>query len=406
MISITFLVAMFNAFLAIVMLINNWKLNKNILSFSLYLLIISFTSVLYDTIINGGSAYMLMLLIGNVGPLFFLVGPLFYFFIRGLVDEHFKFSDKDLIHLIPFFLTMIIMLPYLFKPVEVKLELAANSLQNLTYYMNTTLVFVPTWLNTLLRIVFMTFYILWSAVILRKAYRERINDLKGAVRNQFIANYRWLNLITFASLFLVFLHLGLTMYFRFDPGMDCISKMEDDNMFLVSVIFNALFPLIVLFNPGILFGLPNNKMLNPIIKSQPMDVDGDYNYSVLEAADKAKTYNDYFDALAENLMGFVQQNKPYLDHDFNSEKLSKIMQVPLHHIHFCVKYYFGKTCKKMIAELRVGHAIELIKSTPKRDNETIQNIVYESGFNTYKAFLRTFKKCQGVKFPQWLAENT
>lgn len=70
MISITYLVAAFNAFLAIVMLISNWKLNKNILSFSFFLLIISFTSVFYDTIINGGSAQLLMLMIGYSGPLF------------------------------------------------------------------------------------------------------------------------------------------------------------------------------------------------------------------------------------------------------------------------------------------------------------------------------------------------
>ena len=406
MISITFLVAAFNAFLAIVMLINNWKLNKNILSFSLYLLIISFTSLLYDTIINGGSAHMLMLLIGNAGPLFFLVGPLFYFFIRGLVDEHHTFTDKDLIHLIPFFLNMIIMMPYLFNPLEVKLQMAQNSLHNPTYYMNTILVFIPIWLNTLVRIVFITFYIVWSSVILRKAYLERINDLKGAVRKQFIANYRWLNLITFASLILVLLHLGLVIYFWFDPGMSFISIIDSNIMFVVSVVFIALFPLIILFNPGILFGLPNNKMLNPIIISTMMDVDKESKYSVLVAADKVKTYNDYFDNLAQKLMIYAQEQKPYLDHDFNADKFSKVMEVPLHHIHFCVKYYFGNTCKKMIAELRVGHAIELIKNSLKRDKDSIQNIVYESGFNTYKGFLRAFKRCQGVKFPQWLEENT
>ena len=151
MLSFTFLVAGFNFFLAVIMLIQNWRLNKNILFFSFYLMIISFTSILYDTIINGGSAHLLMLMIGNAGPLFFLIGPLFYFFIRGLVKEQNDYTDKDLIHLMPFFLNMLILIPYLFKSVEFKLAIAENSLQNLSYYMNTILVIFPTWFSNLVR---------------------------------------------------------------------------------------------------------------------------------------------------------------------------------------------------------------------------------------------------------------
>lgn len=407
MISITYLVAAFNAFLAIVMLIYNWKLNKNILSFSLYLLIISFTSILYDTIINGGSAQLLMMLIGIAGPLFFMIGPLFYFFIRGLVDEEYEFSDKDLIHLMPFLLNMIIIMPYLFKPVELKMEIAENSLQNLPYYMNTTLVFTPNWINALVRIMFMFFYIIWSMIILRRSYLKKLDVLKGGIKKQYISNYRWLSLISFASLFLVILHFSLTMYYRFDPNMDFLNNMEEDNLFVISVIFNSLFPLIILFNPGILFGFPTNRVLNPIMKNSVVDdSEGDFSYSVLEAADKAKTYNDYFDALSKRILKYVEETKPYLDHDFNAEKLSNILEVPLHHVHFCVKYYFGKTCRKMIQEMRIKHAVELIQQSNSRDEETIKNIVFDSGFDSFSKFKKAFRKNMHLKFDQWLIETT
>lgn len=406
MISITYLVASFNAFLAIVMLISNWKLNKHILSFSLYLLVISFTSVLYDTIINGGSAQLLMLLVGYSGPLFFLVGPLFYFFIRGLVNEHHEFTDKDLIHLVPFFLNLIVMMPYLFKPVEFKLDMAERSLQNLSFYMNSKLVFLPVWFNTLIRIASMMFYILWSIVVLHRAYRGKIKVLEGALRKHYVSNYRWLNLISIASLLLVFMHLGLTMYFRFDPEMDFISRMENDNLFLVSVIINSIFPLIILFNPGILFGFPTSQVLNPMMKELLVNAEGKYSYSVLEAADKAKTYNDYFDGLSKRLLQYVEETQPYLDHDFNAEKLSDKLEVPLHHIHFCVKYYYGSTCKQMIALMRYKHAMNLIGKSAKKDNETIRNLVYDSGFDHFGHFKRVFRKNEKQKFDQWLKENT
>lgn len=406
MISITYLVAAFNAFLAIVMLISNWKLNKNILSFSLFLLIISFTSVFYDTIINGGSAQMLMLMIGYSGPLFFMVGPLFYFFIRGLVDEHYKFTDKDLIHLMPFFLNLIIMMPYLFKPVEYKLDLAERSLQNLSFYMNSSLIYLPVWFNTLIRIASMSFYILWSVIIIHRTYLTKVNELKGPIRKQYVSNFRWLNVIAFSSLLLVLLHLGLTMYFRFDPEMYYISNMEDNNLFLISVVFNSIFPLIILFNPGVLFGFPSNRILNPFLKENYISSEGNYSYSVLAAADKAKTYNDYFDSLSKKLLQYVEEKQPYLDHEFNAEKLSNIMEVPLHHIHFCVKYYYGSTCKKMIALMRYKYAMNLIDNSVKKDDETIRNIVYDSGFNYFRDFKRTFRRNEKQKFNQWLIENT
>lgn len=406
MISITFLVASFNAFLAIVMLISNWKLNKNILSFSLFLLIISFTSIFYDTIINGGSAKLLMLMIGYSGPLFFMTGPLFYFFVRGLIDEHHKFTDKDLIHLVPFFLNLIIMMPYLFKPVEYKLDLAERSLQNLSFYMNSSIVYLPIWFNTLIRIASMLFYILWSIIIIHRTYLKKINGLSGAIKKQYVSNFRWLNLIAFTSLLLVLMHLGLTLYFRFDPGVDFVNSMDDDHLFYLSVIFNSIFPLIILFNPGILFGFPSNRVLNPIMIDNPVSSEGNYSYSVLEAADKAKTYNDYFDGLSKRLMQFVQETKPYLDHDFNAEKLSDVLEVPLHHIHFVVKYYYGSTCKKMLTEMRYQHAMNLIRNSAKKDDGVIRSIVYDSGFDNFRDFKKAFRKNEKQKFDHWLNANT
>lgn len=404
MISVTFLIACFNFLLALIMLVQNWKLNKNVLYFSFYLMIISFTSVLYDTIINGGSAHLLMLLIGNAGPLFFLIGPLFYFFIRGLVEEHNEFSDKDLIHLVPFFLNMVLLIPYLFKPVHYKLELAENSLQNLAYYMNSKLIYFPIWFNNTIRIFSMTFYIVWSMTILKKAYIKRKTELKGAIRKQYVANYRWLNTIAIASLFLVVMHGGLTLYFRFDPAS--MPHVENDNLFIISVIANAFFPLLILFNPGILFGLPTNKVMNPIINSFDLTLDSNSKYSVLEAADKVKTYSEYFDGLSDSIISYIESEKPYLNHDFVVRDLSQKFEIPHHHIQFCIKYYVGKSFKELVNEFRIKHAIELLKNSSKKRADYLVNIGYESGFGSFAEFKRYFRKVQGITLTQWLAENT
>lgn len=403
MISVTFLIACFNSFLALIMLFQNWKLNKNVIYFSFYLMIISFTSVLYDTIINGGSAHLLMLLIGNAGPLFFLIGPLFYFFIRGLVEEHNEFSDKDLIHLIPFFLNMVLLIPYLFKPVEFKLEIAENSLQNLAYYMNSKLIYFPVWFNNTIRIFSMTFYLIWSMMILNRAYKARKGELHGAIKKQYITNYLWLNTIAIVSLLLVVLHGGLTLYFRFDPATS--QNLQNDNLFVICIIANAFFPLLILFNPGILFGLPTNKIMNPIINSERHQDNTSGRYSVLEAADEVKTYSEYFDGLSDRIISYIDNEKHYLNNDFVVRDLSREFQIPHHHIQFCLKYYVGKSFNDTINEYRIKHAIELLKSSSQKQTDYLVNIGYNSGFSSFAQFKKAFRKVQKKQLSQWLAEN-
>lgn len=404
MFSVTFFVAFFNVVLAIVMLLYNWKLNRNILFFSLYLLIVAFTSVLYDTIINGGSAHLLMIMIGNAGPLFFLCGPLFYFFIRGLTDEKKTFSDKDLLHFVPFFLNMIFLIPYLFKPVDYKLDIASHSLQNLSYYMNSKLIFFPIWFSNSVRILSIMTYLIWSASLLRKAYKKNKAHYSAPVGRQYRSNYIWLNMIVLVSLILLIMHMGLTLYFRYDAAD--MGKLKDDNLFVYSLIFNALFPLIILFNPGILFGFPVNNALNPMIKGKTINPGDNYGHNVLVAADQAKTYSDYFEGLADKINAFILNARPYLNPEFKEEDLSEVFEIPLHHIHFCIKYYVTRNFKKMINGYRIRHAMELLRNSLDYDEETIKNIGYESGFTTYKSFKRSFRNESGQLPDQWIVENT
>jgi AraC-like DNA-binding protein len=404
MISVTFLVACFNLFLAFIILVQNWKLNKNVLSFSFYLMIVSFSSILYDSLINGGSAHFLMLLIGNAGPLFFLMGPLFYFFVRGLVEDNKGFSDKDLLHLVPFFLNMIVLVPYLFKPVEYKLELAQNSLQNLPFYLNSTIVYFPIWFSNIVRIFSIAFYVIWAMVILRRAYKERIVELNGPMKKQYTVNFWWLNAIAIASLFLVIIHFRLTLYFRFDPEL--IKVTVDDDLLVVSLFVNAFFPLIILLNPGILFGLPTNQVMNPIIRVKELSHDEKSNYSVLEAADREKTYTEYFDGLSKEIISFIENEKAYLNHDFIIRDLSHKFQVPHHHIQFCLKYYVGMSFNELVSMYRVKYAIDKVRASSKKQADFLVNIAYESGFNNLVEFKKAFKKTEKMSIAQWLVENT
>lgn len=240
-------------------------------------------------------------------------------------------------------------------------------------------------------------------MILNRAYKARKGELHGAIKKQYITNYLWLNTIAIVSLLLVVLHGGLTLYFRFDPATS--QNLQNDNLFVICIIANAFFPLLILFNPGILFGLPTNKIMNPIINSERHQDNTSGRYSVLEAADEVKTYSEYFDGLSDRIISYIDNEKHYLNNDFVVRDLSREFQIPHHHIQFCLKYYVGKSFNDTINEYRIKHAIELLKSSSQKQTDYLVNIGYNSGFSSFAQFKKAFRKVQKKQLSQWLAEN-
>lgn len=403
MISIAFLVASFNVFLALVMLAFNLKLNKNIIFFSLYIIIAAMTSVLFDIIINGGSTRLLMILLGNSGPLLFLSGPLLYFFIRGLVYEDKQFSDKDLLHLIPFFLNMVLLIPYLFKPLEFKLAIAEASVGNFYAYLHQKLIFFPVWQTGIIRILSMIFYIIISMLILYRGYKAKKSDPDQHAMKVYISNYWWLNLIAVISLILVGISLfGMILvkvfpehYYQINPGFS----------FGITVFLHMLLSLIILINPRILYGLPTRDKINPIISNFQTVKVNQMKHSVLMAADKARTYTEYFEGLSDKILAFIENAKPYLNTDFTSNDLSEVFEVPQHHIQFCIKYYIRKDFNKMINEYRIRFALNAFRNALELDEENIRNIVFESGFKSYRKFRKCFENYMGLTPEEWIKEK-
>jgi AraC-like DNA-binding protein len=385
------------------MLLYNWRLNKNIIFFSLYIIIAALTSILFDIVINGGSTRLLMILMGNSGPMLFLSGPLLYFFIRGLVYEDKQFTDKDLLHLIPFFLNMVLLIPYLFKPVEYKLAVAEASINNFYGYLHQKLIFFPAWLTGIVRIISMIAYIIISMKILYKGYKSKKEDPDKYAVKVYISNFRWLNLIAIISLILVFISFyGLVLvklfpekYYLMNPGV----------AFNFSVFLHMLMSLIILMNPRILYGLPTRDKLDPLLSNFNMTKPNQMKHSVLMAADKARTYTEYFEGLSEKILAFVENARPYLNPDFSSNDLSEVFEVPQHHIQFCIRYYIRKDFKKMICEYRIRYALNAFRNALELDDESIRNIVYESGYKSYKRFSKCFVNYMGLTPEEWIKEK-
>ena len=62
----------------------------------------------------------------------------------------------------------------------------------------------------------------------------------------------------------------------------------------------------------------------------------------------------------------------------------------------------GKTPFEYLAEMRIGHAVRLLKHS----DLTCSQIAYESGFNSYALFVRQFRRITGMTPDRYRRESS
>ena len=91
----------------------------------------------------------------------------------------------------------------------------------------------------------------------------------------------------------------------------------------------------------------------------------------------------------------MEEDQPYLQADCNLAFLSKLLDLPVHHL----AYYFREERKQYFNdfrnEYRVKHAKNLIRRG-KAKEMTLEAIGLLSGFSNRKTFIASFKKVEGV----------
>lgn len=110
-----------------------------------------------------------------------------------------------------------------------------------------------------------------------------------------------------------------------------------------------------------------------------------YNKSALSPV----VLDDYRDKLDK----FINIEKVYLDNELTLEGLAKKMRIPMHHLTQLFNVYLGENFNQYINRFRVDYACQLLL-----DNDgslSIEQIAFNSGFNSKVSFNRHFKNITG-----------
>ncbi len=100
-------------------------------------------------------------------------------------------------------------------------------------------------------------------------------------------------------------------------------------------------------------------------------------------------------SLKERLLGYMASEKPYLDSELTLPQLAEKLRTSTHHLSQLVNEGLGVNFADFINQYRIGAVQEKLRD-PAYGHLKIEEIAYQTGFNSKSTFQAAFKKFAGV----------
>ncbi len=400
--SLVIFISLLNIFLSLLLLINNWKKNKNILFLSSFLVIYSVYGISGSLLNDGGSVWLFAVILNNFAPFYYLFPVLLYFYVRTTFSDFKRYRKTDFLHFIPFIINLIAIIPYLLTSFDYKYSVAEKLMCNYDAYMVYDFkLFYPHIINQVARPLLFFIYLIASGILIIK-FLPKLKASTGSVKMQF--NFMIVTIFSIISFFLILslMHIFVAIYqiVHTNPHDTFIYAKK-----LFRLIANLYFiiPLFILLNPRFLYGLPQNKLhLSSSDNINEIDVIKKRN-GIQKSTTLKDDENNTFKLLADKMMSYIEQEKPYLNPEFSVQDICTRLNTPRHHVQYCMNVILNKSFAELKNELRVKYAIELLKSNMS-SKISIEGIGKNVGFASASNFFFTFKKITGVTPNQWMTE--
>jgi len=295
----------------------------------------------------------------------FLIFPSFFLYALSICYSNFRIKYKHLLHIIPFIVYNLILFIYFF--IE-RNDLTAYFLQKSEWIFNA--VFLK--LQAL-------FYIIAIIHILKRYKKIYIENY--AVGDILI--YKWLYQIILIFSFTLPITIAKELLF-FDDFQYILSWI---NIILVAIALFMLcwFVLKALYNPELFRGIDSELQTTGKIQKQETakltEVETEQNIEITSQIEQLKRY--------------MVEQEPYLEPILTLQDLASQVNITSRELSILINRHIGQHFFDFINEYRIKKSMEILKNSSKKEF-TIQQILYDVGFNSKSSFNTAFKKHIGL----------
>ncbi len=292
----------------------------------------------------------------------FLYGPLIFFYFRR-VTESYRFRSMDLLHLLPTFFLIILLLPIYLLSAEEKLRMIIN-------YERPYLILI-----SVSKLVSLSIY---GGLVIQMYF-------KSIKKNMYLSKviYRWQrNVVIFCSVYI----LSYAIYAALN-----ILHIGSGYLFNVQVASLATMVLYVSYTAFVqpsLFG-----KLKVFVNNELKNDGNKYEKSGLTPSLSLE--------LKIQLLYLLNEEKIYKQNDITLQKLSHLLDTTRHNTSQVINEHFGLNFFELINKHRIEEAKELLRGE-KYKNFNIIDVAYEVGFNNKVTFNKSFKKYNQITPSEYL----
>ena len=316
-------------------------------------------------------------LIRTYRPIFILACAVIYFYCKALTTPGFRFTYIDSLHLIPFGMYTLIMLPFFFSDPATKV--ASLSLQPFTL----------SWVIE--RSFWVIIFFFYFGLSFRTIHQHQ-RHIKDIFSNLEKVKLDWLR-----NLLLAFGVIWVTALLRF---LTAYGKVGYENKFIVPIllcltifligwyalrqpeIFSDRWDKLIRENdrkPVTVVSMGKHPQEEPARSKQPPK----YEYSSLSKQDIARH--------KDKLISYLEQEKPYTDPDLKLQNLADHLRIPPYQLSQIINTELQQNFYDLINSLRIAEARHRLID-PTKQHITIITIAYDVGFNSKSTFNTAFKK--------------
>lgn len=334
----------------------------------LFFVVLGFYSILHDL---NYLRYLSFIFYYATG---YLLGPLFYLYIKSLYHSEENFLQKNWLHFIPFIvITIILGIPYLLS--QIKGKYIFSYLRTITN---------NDWDNfeTVFQAFFFIFYCILSLYLL-KNYRK---TLKQNFSNLQEKDLNWIK----------YLIIGLLVTMSLDVSIFSYQWMFGEFETDFEMGYLTIFPLITIIIYLGYYGLTQSRILFPafileeVIPTNTSEENTKKGGHHLSNATPAE-----IDILKTTLQTVLEKDKPYLDEELTLGSLAALVPTTDKKLSALLNNFLNVSFYDLINQHRVEE-VKAKMADSKFSHYTLLAIGFDCGFKSKTSFNRIFKKETGL----------
>lgn len=391
-----FYICIFILFTSFVFGVFSFRKNKCALLLSAYFIILATYGLTHYFTSFDRSDFWLAIFYNHFTPIWVMAGPVLYFYVKTTIEDAEKLPPYTWVHFIPSIAYLVSIGPYLVMPFSEKLRLAHLIHTDIDQLKNvqTNLVFSPA-LNFIVRPSLVLIYALISLIHLIRFNNTQPQSSIIPTEQKRIT-MRWLLVFVCTNLGLSISFLVISILFVQQPNSG--HQLLNHPLHIVTGCLFLSLTVVLFFFPQILYGFPHSKMDASVHNEENV-----FHSKDEKAERKPLDENDPFISLSNRIKVYLEEEKPYLSKDFSMHDIAVAMDVPNHHISYCLNQVMQTNFANLKNQLRVEHSIAQLNQM-QHTPFSIEGIAQNSGFATRSSFYAAFKKITGTTPTEYLQQ--